>query len=172
MFEHIIGCIFRILISITVEKRFCRKTMMAGWRWCRWWHQQWQGRLWPLAIDSGNDDIKNDREKETYPERWKQLTMDMMATQMMTALMIMMMLRKSILVSPWQASPGAVNLLRVHYNVFQHTDDEQCHNFFTFEFYVDTCKWWIWMKVEKTMRLLNILWIRPKEMIWWDYLTS
>ena len=133
MFNHI-GC--RIFRRITVEKRFCRWTMMAGWRWCQWWHQQWQGRLWPLAIDSGNDDIKNDREKDTYPERWKQLTMDMMATQMMTALMIlmmiMMMLRKSILVSPWQASPGAVNLLRVHYNVFQHTDDEQCHNFFYF----------------------------------------
>ena len=49
-------------------------------------------------------------------------------------IMIMMMLRKSILVSPWQASPGAVNLLLVHYNVFQHTDDEDCHNFLLLSF--------------------------------------
>ena len=41
---------------------------------------------------------------------------------MMTIMMMMMMMiaKKSIVVSPpdWQASPGAVNLLLVHYNVF------------------------------------------------------
>ena len=61
------------------------------------------GEVKIMAIDNGNDDINNDREKDTYPERRWQLTMDMMATQMMMAVMILMMimkmLRKSILVS-------------------------------------------------------------------------
>ena len=57
-----------------------------------------------------------------------------MIMMMLRRMMIMMMLRKSIFVSPWQASPGAVNLLLVHYNVFQHTDDEDCQNFLLVSF--------------------------------------
>ena len=63
MFKHIIGCIFRILISITVlqadhDGGLAMMSMMGS---------TMTGEI--MAIDSGNDDIKNDREKDTYPER-------------------------------------------------------------------------------------------------------
>ena len=90
--------------------------------------------------DDGSDDLDDDHDdaEKEHPWQGTRKVIIMIADDADKdddyLSLIMMMLRKSILVSPWQASPGAVNLLLVHYNVFQHTDDEQCHIFLLLSF--------------------------------------